>query len=368
MSVWCAYTTATPHLLDKRGWMFLYFFLFGFCFSTSAGFMFYAITENATVGTPFPLTWYLDKGDVPDKLQLQERLISQDLGDGQIVPISFPNNGTLSGTLSVTFAVPGDHFVEAFEDDPKSPIASSDVIDVSIAFASSSFITADASSSASTISTPSSTPNNSNSHHEAKQISTIIGAVVGVVVFLLLLALGVVCYRRLHRHRRHMPLPCLTAILPYLQIRPSSQHGAIHKLEGRHVSVPASVEVPKPMSINSMLVDFDVEEGVLGANQPMKPFELVATRPLSLVADDSSLGLDPGPSHSESIHQRESLQIPDEEPTLHANTLTPRARNAEMAEEIVRLRTQIHQLIVDRVSGWDQDREIDPPPAYVREV
>ncbi|KAK0226781.1 hypothetical protein EDD85DRAFT_163895 [Armillaria nabsnona] len=117
-----------------------------------------------------------------------------------------------------------------------------------------------------TISTPSSTPNNSNSH-KTKQMSTIIGAVIGVVVFSLLLALGVVHYYRVHRNRRHMLLPGPKVILQYLQIRPSSQHGAIHKLRGRDVPVPASVDRLRPTSINSGVVDFDVEEKRSPRNQ-----------------------------------------------------------------------------------------------------
>ncbi|KAK0472938.1 hypothetical protein IW261DRAFT_1660035 [Armillaria novae-zelandiae] len=406
--------------------MLLYFFLFGFGFSTSAGFMFGAITENATVGTPFPLAWYLDQGDVPDKLQLQERLTTQNAGDGNPIPFSFPNNGTLSGTVAVTFAVPGFHFAIAFHDDAKSPIASSETIGVSsqsrsrvsaasvsqiapmpahypnttpqptilVSISSSTTSATMATSStfqtpssgdsstnssfeppgivtangiSTTTSIPSSTPNNPNSHKKKKPTSTIIGAVFAVVMFFLLLALGVVRYYCLHRNRRHTPLSNSTAILQYLQIRPSSQRGTIHKQRGRGVSVP-SVDMLSPTSINSGIVDDDIEEAVPRADLPRTRTELVAPRPLSLASDHNTFGSDH--SHSEGLPGGNHLQILAEETTPHASTSTspPPARNDEMAEEIIRLRTQIQQLIVDRVSGWDQDREMDPPPAYVRDV
>ncbi len=199
-------------------------------------------------------------------------------------------------------------------------------------------------------------------------MSTIIGAVIGVVIFLLLLALGVVLYYRVHRKRGHMFLPSPAIMLQYLQNRPSSQHGAIHNLRGKDVPVPASVDGLRPASINSGIVEFDVEEGVPGANLPRKGTKLATMRSLSLGSDDNAPG--PDPFLSEGLPERTSLQILAEESTLHASTSTlpPRARNDEMAEEIIRLRTRIQQLIVDRVSEWDQNGEMDPPPAYVRDV
>ncbi|SJL14928.1 uncharacterized protein ARMOST_18404 [Armillaria ostoyae] len=391
--------------------MLLHFILFNFCVATSIGFIFDDSKASATVGTPFTLTWHLDQGDDPDNLHLEERLTSQNSGDGRNIPFSFPNNGTRNGTVTFTFALSGNHLVEAFQGDIKSPIGTSDTIGVSSSDSgtNASSISVSATSSASTSApitttstssapissnspsssdgdsstvssfgttgslttdgistttfTPSSTPSNSNSH-KTKQMSTSIGAVIGVVIFLLLLALGVVLYYRVHRKRGHMLLPNPAIMLQYLQIRPSSRHGAIHKLRGRDVPVPTSVDGLRPTSINSGIVEFDVEEGVPGANLLGKGSELVMTRSLSLASDDDVPG--PDPSISESLPEQASLQILAEEPTLHASTSTlpPRARNDEMAEEIIRLRTQIQQLIVDRVSVWDQNGEMDPPPAF----
>ncbi|KAK0472928.1 hypothetical protein IW261DRAFT_722631 [Armillaria novae-zelandiae] len=101
-----------------------------FCFATSIGFKFGPVTENATVDKPFSLTWILDKDDDPDKLYLQQRLISQNSGYGTNITFFFPNNGTLNGTVTVTFEVSGDHLAEAFRDDQKSPIGSSNTISV----------------------------------------------------------------------------------------------------------------------------------------------------------------------------------------------------------------------------------------------
>ncbi|KAK0209879.1 hypothetical protein IW262DRAFT_1468186 [Armillaria fumosa] len=379
---------------------------FGFCFATSIGFRFGDITANATVGTPYTLTWYLDQGDDPDKLRLEQRLTAQNSGDGTPIPFSFPSNGTSSGTVLVTFETPGEHLVEALQSDTRFPISSSRSIGVSnleseikpistqanktsstgtlvqftssrpsssalISSTSPSYSNGDSSTmksleptgSSATESIPSTTttPNNPNSN-KAKQVSTIIGAVFAVVMFFLFLALGVVRYCCLHRNRRHTPLPNPRAILQYLQIHPSSQHSTIHKQRGRGVSVPASMDVLRSTSVNSVIVDFDVE-GVPGANLPRTPTELLTTRPLSWASDRNTFGSDP--SRSEGLPGRKNIHILAEEPTPHASTSTlpPRARNDEMAEEIIRLRTQIQQLIVDRVSGWEEDRDMDPPPA-----
>ncbi|KAK0491870.1 hypothetical protein EDD18DRAFT_1185202 [Armillaria luteobubalina] len=187
-------------------------------------------------------------------------------------------------------------------------------------------------------------------------------------MFFLLLSLGAVRCYFLHR-RRHTPLPNPRAILQYLQIRPSSQRSPIHKQRSRALPVPTSVDVLRPTSVNSGVVnsDFDVEEALPIANLPGTRTELVTTPPLSWASDRTTFGSDTARSESP---RPENCQILAEEPTPHAGTsiLAPRARNDEMAEEIIRLRTQIQQLIVDRVSGWDEDREMDPPPAYVRDV
>ncbi len=82
-------------------------------------------------------------------------------------------------------------------------------------------------------------------------------------------------------------------MLQYLQNRPSSQHGAIHNLRGKDVPVPASVDGLRPASINSGIVEFDVEEGVPGANLPRKGTKLATMRSLSLGSDDNAPGPDP---------------------------------------------------------------------------
>ncbi|KAK0432449.1 hypothetical protein EV421DRAFT_2000834 [Armillaria borealis] len=153
----------------------------------------------------------------------------------------------------------------------------------------------------------------------------------------------------------------------YLQMRPSSQHRAIHRLRGRDVPVSASVDVQIPTSINSGIVELEVEEGVLEVNLPEKGTKLVTNSRTSSVASDDNA---PEPLLSGGLAGQESLQILAEEPMSHASTsaLQPRARNDEMAEEIIRLRTQIQQLIIEGASGWDQGRELDPPPAYAKDV
>ncbi|PBK85899.1 hypothetical protein ARMGADRAFT_1017681 [Armillaria gallica] len=102
--------------------MLLQFILFCFCFATSNGFHFDPIEGNATVGTPFALTWHLDQGEKPDKIHLERRnLQSQQWGKGDNILFQFPDNGTLDGTLMVNFPSPGNYLIEVFEGDNKSP-------------------------------------------------------------------------------------------------------------------------------------------------------------------------------------------------------------------------------------------------------
>ncbi len=126
---------------------------FCFSFATSNGFHFGPIEGNATVGTPFALTWHLDQGEKPDEIHLERRnLPSQQSGEGDSIP--FPNNGTRDGTLMVNFPSPGcvrnltteprisysnlsssyhrNYLIEVFKGDSKSPTGgSSDTIGVS---------------------------------------------------------------------------------------------------------------------------------------------------------------------------------------------------------------------------------------------
>ncbi|PBK79543.1 hypothetical protein ARMGADRAFT_1093025 [Armillaria gallica] len=394
--------------------MLLHFVLFCFCFATSTGFLFDGIKGSATVGAPFSLTWHLDQDDDPNKLVVERRnLQNQNSGQGNNIPFSFPNNGVLDGAMVVTFPLPGDYSIEVFNNSTKSLVATSDIIPVSSPGINPDSITASVSVSTSgpiptattssvmpisstssssgygdsstmssfatamsgsttdgtstTTSTPSSTPNNSNSH-KTKQMSTITGAVIGVMISLLLLALGVLHYYRLHRSRSYMLSLSPTVMFEYLQIRPSSQHRAIHELRGRDVPVSASVNVLIPTSINSGIVEFEVEEGVPELNLPEKGTKLVTNGPrTSTIASDDNA---PEPSLSGGLAGRKSLQILAEEPMSRASTsaLQPLTRSDEMAEEITRLRTQIQQLITNGVSGWDPGRGIDPPPAYSKDM
>ncbi|KAK0190167.1 hypothetical protein F5146DRAFT_1225080 [Armillaria mellea] len=112
--------------------MLLYFTAFWFSLAASNGFKFGPITGDATVGSPFTLAWTFDNNDDPHKVHLEQRLQSQNSGDGKTIPFSFPN-GTLNGTVPVIFAVPEVHLVEAFQDGHDSPVATSSQITVSSA-------------------------------------------------------------------------------------------------------------------------------------------------------------------------------------------------------------------------------------------
>ncbi|KAK0472924.1 hypothetical protein IW261DRAFT_1423906 [Armillaria novae-zelandiae] len=70
--------------------------------------------------------------------------------------------------------------------------------------------------------------------------------------------------------------------------------------------------------------------------------------------------------HPESVTQdcvvQEANQTPPEENMRHAST--SRAMNDEAVAEILRLNSQIQQLIAERAAAY---REPDPPPAYAED-
>ncbi|KAK0201303.1 hypothetical protein DFS33DRAFT_1277582 [Desarmillaria ectypa] len=117
----------------------------------------------------------------------------------------------------------------------------------------------------------------------------------------------------------------------------------------------------------STSINSGVEEEEPGANLLRKGKMLVMVlSTISVPTDDIAHE----PSLSGGLAERESLQSLTEEPISHARTsaLKPHAMNDKMAEEDLRLRTQIQHLIVERASGRDPDTETYPPPAYVKDV
>ncbi|PBK62081.1 hypothetical protein ARMSODRAFT_981060 [Armillaria solidipes] len=151
--------------------------------------------------------------------------------------------------------------------------------------------------------------------------STIIGAVLGPIVFFLLLSLGAFLLRRWRKTQSSAKL----SPNPVLMRRSSSSQSANHSGKSRRRLTGPSV----PLDENSV-------------------------------------------EHSESVSGggvvHEGDQITPEEDIPHAGTSpSPRAMNDEAVAEILRLSTQIQQLLTERASVWHPDREPDPPPAYVEE-
>ncbi|SJL14922.1 uncharacterized protein ARMOST_18398 [Armillaria ostoyae] len=152
---------------------------------------------------------------------------------------------------------------------------------------------------------------------------TIIGAVLGPIVFFILLALA-----------------------------------AFHLRRWRKTQSSAK------LSPNPVLMSQGPSSSSQNANTSGK-----SRRPLtgsSMPSDENSV------EHSESVSGggviQECDQTPPEEDIPHAGTSSsPRAMNDEAAAEILRLSTQIQQLLTERASVWHPDRELDPPPAYVEE-
>ncbi|KAK0440453.1 uncharacterized protein EV420DRAFT_1752685 [Desarmillaria tabescens] len=329
----------------------------------------------------------MDQSD-PQEFHFERRNSSQQFSQGDLIPFTPPDNITTEGTVAVNFPSPGEYTIDMIADNsrpiteslsifasnPESGIgpsltttsvsSSSDVVSTqSYSISLESTLPSSTSSSSSgesmaqstsqinessliagrpstTATTPASTSNNSYLH-KPRNTSTIIGAVIGPILFLLLLS-------------------------PFPQ---DPEHGVMHKLRGRDVPVPASVqvesgpEVPILSSINSGMAELGIEDEESMDHVPGKGRRRVS---ISVSPRDHS----PAPSLSGGLAEPDSHQIPNEEPILHPSTsaLRPHAMNDETAGEILRLQGQIQQLIMGSVSVWAPDSDRDPPPAYVSEV
>ncbi|KAK0209889.1 hypothetical protein IW262DRAFT_1528050 [Armillaria fumosa] len=166
--------------------------------------------------------------------------------------------------------------------------------------------------SAITSSSLSETPSYPSHSHPPQHTTTIIGAVFGPIVFFLLLSLGVFLlwrWRKTQSSVRISPNPVLMRRSPSPQTE----------------NIPAKLRREPQMS-----------------------------------SDENSL------EHPESVSEGEVIQegdqIPPEEDMPHAST--SHAMNDEAVAEILRLSSQIQQLIAQRAGTY---REPDPPPAYVEE-
>ncbi|KAK0226776.1 hypothetical protein EDD85DRAFT_958536 [Armillaria nabsnona] len=157
--------------------------------------------------------------------------------------------------------------------------------------------------------TTSSSPSETSSHsHQPQHTPTIIGAVLGPIVFFLLLAFLLRRLRKTQSSAKLSPNPVL--------LRRSSSSQSARK-SGRQLTEPSDENPPEPLSESEVVQEGD--------------------------------------------------QIPPEEDIPHAGTSSsPRAMNDEAVAEILRLSTQIQQLLTERASVWHPDTD-DPPPAYVEE-
>ncbi|KAK0432455.1 hypothetical protein EV421DRAFT_1910954 [Armillaria borealis] len=163
---------------------------------------------------------------------------------------------------------------------------------------------------ATTSSSPSKASSYTSHSHQPQHTPTIIGAVLGPIVFFLLLSLGAFLLRRLRKTQSSAKL-----------------------------------------SPNPVLMSQGPSSSSQNENLPGK-----SRRRLT------------GPSDLEPFSGGAVDQITPEEDIPHAGTSSPpRAMNDEAVAEILRLSTQIQQLLTERASVWHPDRELDPPPAYVEE-
>ncbi|KAK0481040.1 hypothetical protein EDD18DRAFT_1113159 [Armillaria luteobubalina] len=166
--------------------------------------------------------------------------------------------------------------------------------------------------SAITSSSPSKTPSYTSHSHPPQHTATRIGAALGTIVFFLLLSLGGFLLRRWRNTQssaRFSPSPILM----------------------RRSSSPQT-------------------ENILAKSR----------REPQMSSDENPL------EHLESVSEggvvQEGDRSPPEDDMLHART--SRAMDDEALAEILRLGSQIQQLIAERATAY---RELDPPPAYIED-
>ncbi|KAK0435567.1 uncharacterized protein EV420DRAFT_1770561 [Desarmillaria tabescens] len=334
-------------------------------FAISYGFRFDGYPGIVTVGIPITVFWHRD--NETDDIRFDGVNNSQGSPQGDIIlagDASQPH-----GTLNVTFPSPGQYTIRAIKNQTNTVVAVTQIYappNVSLTAMNPSPRSSSSETSVQSAKITASDPPKSDStdqdHNRKHERSIIIGAVTGSLVSLMLiLGGGTILFirRRKHRSLKHRISPNPKIIFQRQSILPPhpSPAGAMSKENGATISPMFAGEMA-PSSTN-------LQEGHLRmADRDLEgsPTEDERQRRDDISTVFAPLPVRPSEPREPQIRrstQQVGPQTSTEEEGPHAGT----AALGDVTGEILRLRTQVWQLLV-RESERAQGNSFDSPPAY----
>ncbi|KAK0430908.1 hypothetical protein EV421DRAFT_1930276 [Armillaria borealis] len=340
--------------------MLLLIVLFGLQFFISCGFRFDDFSGTVTVGIPITVSWHRDVNDTAGPLGFGLTIIDID-HNFPGPPFSLKQTDTTQpdGTFNVTFPAPGKYMITATDYASTSKtfdvalgdytVPPTSVLSMSAPFVSQSrepsgsvfahYDTWDVaqhpfynSSFTESLQSTATAPPKSHSTHQNRKTHIVIGAVIGSLVSLLLIFGGgaFLCIRRRkHRNRK-------------MKHRLSPNPKIIHELNSHS---------PPVRNKNSEAITHTLA-GEMAPNVGSGSQEPVEESPEGNPTDEEG-------------ERRDSIGTPVHVDTSEPQSAPQQEAALDVVAEVVRLRTQFQQFIVEREAERVQGNALDPPPAYV---
>ncbi|KAK0440859.1 uncharacterized protein EV420DRAFT_1769178 [Desarmillaria tabescens] len=333
-------------------------------FAISYGFRFDGYPGIVTIGIPITVSWHRDNetGDI------RFDGVSNSQGSSQGDIILEGDASQLHGTLNVTFPSPGQYTIRAINNQTNTVVAVTQIYappNVSLTAVNpspSSSSETSVQSAKITASDPPKSDSTDQGHNRKHERSIIIGAVTGSVVSLMLiLGCGTILFirRRKHRSLKHRISPNPKIIFERQSIWSphSPPPGAMSKENGVTIS---------PMFAGEMVQSStNLQEGHL--RMADRDLEGSPTEDERQRRDDIGTVFAPlpvGPSEPrEPQIRRSTQQVGPQTSTEEEGPQADTAALGDVTGEILRLRTQVWQLLV-RESERAQGNSFDSPPAY----
>ncbi|KAK0226892.1 hypothetical protein EDD85DRAFT_940610 [Armillaria nabsnona] len=370
-------------------------------FTTTYGFTFDDPPASPIAGIPTALTWHRNSDDPNDIYFERRSVVSQSSGNGDSVPSS-SDTTQRQGTLSVTFPSAGRYVIEVLDSQTDDVIGSShsltvvsqvqDIessISVTGAPSFTFYVTSASSPTASSareqnssvydpiISTPSANPasstssppsrsgspgSNSNRHH---QLSIIIGATIGSVVFLLLL-LGIGVFLFTRKHAPHYGQSIVSfcppddegksrSISPVIPVGTAVSSTNFKNPDGKDRRRNTFGQESRPLPVDPQIGGSAKkqarprrQEALQSAKGKRIKFARVMRNSFCTVSE---------PLPVDSARAREQAGPGGEE--------MPRAALGDMEAEVLRLKTQVYQILIQREAERVEGGPFDLPPSYV---
>ncbi|KAK0430912.1 hypothetical protein EV421DRAFT_2024822 [Armillaria borealis] len=306
-------------------------------FPISHGFRFGNFTSTVTVGIPITLSWHRD---VNDTSQIEFTILPYSdlpLGPESGFSASATDTSQLNGTVNVTFPRPAGKY--AIEGVDQSGVVSTsqifDVTDNNNTSASSSEVVLSSTAVQSGSTRDSESYRSSNSIHQNHKTPIIIGGVIGSLVSLLLVFGGCAfLFIRKRRRRNRNSKHRLSTNLNITQ-ELNSHSPPVGNKNGETIT---------PMLAGGVAPDLgDRSQEIVEQNPEGNPTEDEGERRNSI---------------SSPVH------VDISEPEGAPQQGGPRASLGDVVAEVVRLRTQFQQFVVEREAERVHGNELDPPPAY----